>query len=247
MDVVEEQNDELVFTVGAHATPSGLVTVEAYETITGLILEGIEAQSDADGILLSLHGAMVAEGIDDGEGTLLGQIRSVVGYEVPIVVTLDLHSHITEEMVDAADVLIGYQKYPHTDTYERGVEATRLITKIASGQVRPVSALNKPLIIPPCGTCHTQGGLYKELWDEALRPDRPAEILTSSLFAGFPYADIPPMGFAVLVYADANEAAAQAEANLLADMAWDEELSFCIRQQRYPMLSQRPWQQRENL
>ncbi|MCZ6633073.1 MAG: M81 family metallopeptidase [bacterium] len=224
IDVAQERGDELVFTVSAHATPSGLVTQEAYETIGAQLLEGIEANPDADGILLALHGAMVAEGIDDGEGELLRRIREVVGDEMPVV--LDLHSHITEEMVGAADVLIGYQKYPHTDTYERGVEAARLIEQIVKGDVRPVSALQKPRMIPPCGTCHTQGGLYKELWEEALRADRPGEILTTSLFAGFPYADIPPMGFAVLVYARGDEGIAKAEADRLATMAWDRREAF---------------------
>lgn len=155
IDVAQERGDELVFTVAAHATPSGLVTREAYETIGAQLLEGIEANPDADGILLALHGAMVAEGIDDGEGELLRRIREVVGGEMPVVVVLDLHSHITEEMVGAADVLIGYQKYPHTDTYERGVEAARLMEQIVKGDVRPVCALQKPRMIPPCGTCHT--------------------------------------------------------------------------------------------
>lgn len=226
MDVAGELGDELIFTVAAHATPSGLVTKAAYETIGGQLLEGIEANLDVDGVLLALHGAMVAEGFDDGDGELLRRIRKAVGEEMPIVVVLDLHSHITEAMVASADVLIGYQKYPHTDTYERGVEAAELIERIAKGEVRPVSALNKPGMIPPCGTCHTQSGLYRDLWEKALREDRGEKILTSSLFAGFPYADIPPLGFAVLVYADGDGAEAEAEAARLADMAWERRSEF---------------------
>ena len=226
MDVIRERGDTAVFTAAAHATPSGPVTREAYETIAGHILEGAKANRGADGMLLSLHGAMVAEGIDDGEGHLLTRIREVTGPGLPIVVVLDLHSHITEAMVSGASVLIGYQKYPHTDTYERGVEAACLIARIALGQVRPVHALNKPAMIPVCGTCHTQGGLYRELWDEALRPDRPEGMLSTSLFAGFSYADVPDMGFAALVYTDGDAGLARTEADHLADMAWDRRKEF---------------------
>lgn len=226
LDVIQKRGDEVVYTVSAHATPSGLVTREAFDAIGGQIVEGIVANKDADGILLALHGAMVVEGIDDGEGHLLGMIREAIGNEMPLVVVLDLHSHITEELVDRASMIIGYQKYPHTDMGDRGREAADMIVRIAKGEVTPVVALNKPAMIPVCGTCHTQGGLYKELWEVALRDDRPDQVLSTSLFAGFSYADIPPMGYAVVVYADGDEAVANSEAEFLANMAWERRAEF---------------------
>ncbi|MBT3604197.1 MAG: M81 family metallopeptidase, partial [Candidatus Latescibacteria bacterium] len=170
--------------------------------------------------------AMVVEGIDDGEGHLLGLIREVIGDEMPLVVVLDLHSHITEELVDRASMLIGYQKYPHTDMGERGREAAQMIVRIAKGEVTPVVSLNKPPMIPVCGTCHTEGGLYKEMWEVALRSDRPEGILSTSLFAGFSYADIPPMGHAIVVYADGDMDVAKTEADQMAQMAWDRRAEF---------------------
>lgn len=226
LDVIEQRGDEVVYTVSTHATPSGLVTREAFDTIGGQMIEGIQKNKDADGILLALHGAMVVEGIDDGEGYLLGMIREVVGAEMPLVVVLDLHSHITEELINRASLIIGYQKYPHTDMGDRGREAAEMIVQIAQGDVQPVSSLNKPPMIPVCGTCHTQGGLYKEMWEVALRPNRPKEILSTSLFAGFSYADIPPMGHAVLVYANGDEKVAKKEADMLAQMAWDRRAEY---------------------
>ncbi|MBT5830667.1 MAG: M81 family metallopeptidase, partial [Candidatus Latescibacteria bacterium] len=226
LDVLEQRGDEVVYTVSSHATPSGLVTREAFDTIGGQIVEGIAANRDADGILLALHGAMVVEGIDDGEGHLLGLIREVIGDEMPLVVVLDLHSHITEELVDRASMLIGYQKYPHTDMGERGREAAQMIVRIAKGEVTPVVSLNKPPMIPVCGTCHTEGGLYKEMWEVALRSDRPEGILSTSLFAGFSYADIPPMGHAIVVYADGDMDVAKTEADQMAEMAWARRAEF---------------------
>lgn len=229
IDVIEERGDTFVPTVLANATPSGLVTKEAYEEIVGHIVAGAQQHAAADGILLALHGAMVVEGFDDGEGELLARLRAAIGETMPIVVVLDLHSHITARMVECATVLIGFQKYPHTDIYERGLEAAGLILRLAKGEIRPVLAMEKPALIPPCATCHTDAGLYKELWEEALRPTRPAAIISTSLFAGFPYADIPPLGFAVLVYANGEQDIADAEARYLCEMVWSRRQEFVYK------------------
>jgi microcystin degradation protein MlrC len=201
IDAIEERGDLIIPTAAAAATPSGLVTRDAYDTIANTILDGINRHRDADGILLALHGAMMAVGIDDGEGHLLEKIREIYNPNGPVVVVLDLHSHVTQKMLAHATMLIGYQTYPHTDTYERGGEAVEFITRMAEGNISPVYAAEQPPILPPCSTCNTQSGLYLSLWQEALRRDRPAGILSTSLFAGFPYADHPEAGFTVLSYA----------------------------------------------
>jgi microcystin degradation protein MlrC len=207
IDVIEERGDRMIPTAAAAATPSGPVTRDAYDTVTNIILDGVSRNRDADGVLLALHGAMIAEGIEDGEGHLLEKVREICGPEKPVVVVLDLHSHVTRKMLTNATMLIGYHTYPHTDTYERGVEAARTIIRIAGGEISPVYAVRQPFILPPCSTCNTKFGLYKSLWQEALRPDRPAEIISTSLFMGFPFADQPDAGFTVLCYAtDADTA-----------------------------------------
>ncbi|MEE2753802.1 MAG: M81 family metallopeptidase [Candidatus Latescibacterota bacterium] len=226
LDAIDRHNDEVVLTVASHATPSGLVTREAFDTQVGHILEGVRVSPDADGVLLGLHGAMVAEGLDDGEGETIRRVREAVGSDKPIVVVLDLHSHITDLMVDHATTIIGYQKYPHTDMSERGVEAAELIARIARGEVRPVASLKKPAMMPPVGTCHTEAGLYADLWADALRPGRPSEILTTSLFAGFPFADVPSLGYAVLTYADGDQSIADSESARLANAAWERREAF---------------------
>jgi microcystin degradation protein MlrC len=201
IDAIEERGDLIIPTAVAAATPSGLVTRDAYDTVSNIILDGISHHWDADGILLALHGAMMADGIDDGEGHLLEKIRAIYDPNRPVVVVLDLHTHVTQKMLTHATMLIGYQTYPHTDTYERGLEAVEFIARIAEGKIAPVYAVEQPLILPPCATCNTQSGLYASLWTEALRHGRPAGILSTSLFAGFPHADHPDAGFTVLSYA----------------------------------------------
>ena len=225
LDGIDARGDEAVLTVAAHATPSGLVTRDAFETMTGHILDGVKSHPDANGVLLGLHGAMVADGFDDGEGETIRRVREAVG-DKPIVVVLDLHTHLTELMVEQATAIIGYQKYPHTDMGERGAEAVELIGRIASGEVKPVAAMNKPPMMPPVGMCHTESGLYVDLWADALRADRPKEILTTSLFAGFPFADVPSLGYAVLTYADGDQAIADAEAERLGNEAWEGREAF---------------------
>jgi microcystin degradation protein MlrC len=226
LDVIKKRKDEAVLTVAAHATPSGLVTRDAFGTMVGHIVDGVKSNPDADGVLLGLHGAMVAEGLDDGEGETIRRVREVAGNDKPIVVVLDLHSHITELMIDQATAIIGYQKYPHTDMGERGVEAAELIVRIVNGEVHPVASLNKPPMMPPVGTCHTEAGFYVDLWDDALRADRPSKILTTSLFAGFPFADIPPMGYAVLTFSDGDQSIADNESSRLGSAAWDGREAF---------------------
>ncbi len=229
LDVIDRRDDEAVLTVASHATPSGLVTVEVFDRMVGHIVEGVSAHPDADGILLGLHGAMVVEGYEDGEGETIRRVREAAGKDRPIVVVLDLHSHITELMVEQATAIIGYQKYPHTDMAERGIEAAELIVRIARRAVNPVPALNKPAMMPPVGTCHTEAGLYVDLWADALRSDRPDEILTTSLFAGFPFADVPDMGYAVLTYTNGEQALADREAKRLGDAAWEGREAFAYQ------------------
>ena len=225
IDVLSKRGDRIIPTVSASATPSGLVTKEAYETVTDIILAGVSRHGDSDGILLALHGAMMAEGVDDGEGELLEKIRRIAGPDMPIVAVLDLHSHITRKMLSNVTLLIGYQKYPHTDTYDRGIEAAELIVRIAEETVSPICAVQQPPILPPCSTCNTESGLYRSLWEEALRPNRSAKILSTSIFAGFPHADHPDAGISALVYAMDQETA-ENEVHHLSDMLWKRRKEF---------------------
>jgi len=137
---------ELVPLLWTFAYPSGLIPQADYAALKTEFLDRLTQAGRSgrlDGVLLDLHGAMVVEGIDDGDGDLIAAVRQVVGPNCPIVVTFDLHSNHTQKRLDAATAVIGFDTYPHVDMAERGREAADLIVRIIRGEVRPVMALRR--------------------------------------------------------------------------------------------------------
>ena len=132
---------ELVPILWTFAEPSGPVHAEAWARLKSEFLERLEAAMPVDGALLDLHGAMVIQGIDDGEGDLLRGVRSILGPDRPVVVTLDLHANISDTMAELSDVIIPCDTYPHVDFRERGREAADLIVRTLRGEIRPTMAV----------------------------------------------------------------------------------------------------------
>jgi microcystin degradation protein MlrC len=148
LKVAEEQGFEVVPTVWAGATPSGLVESSAFSWLLDNLAARVPSGGRlVDGVLLHLHGAMAAEGCDDVEGRVLEVVRGIVGNQTPIVSTLDMHANITGKMVSNADVLVGYDTYPHVDGYERGLEAAKIMARILRGEIVPTMAMAKPPMI----------------------------------------------------------------------------------------------------
>ncbi len=196
------------------ATPSAQVTEEAYERITGEILAMVAAAGPLDGICLELHGAMVAEHVDDGEGEVLRRLRQHVGPAMPIAVALDLHANVTQTMVDHADVMDMYRFYPHTDMAETGARAAEGLLRILKTGQRPAKAFRQLDFLIPINSGCTDFGPSAEVYGEvmpAIERDMPG--LLGLMFAcGFPQADIADVGPSVVAYADtAAEATAAAE------------------------------------
>ena len=188
----ERENWELVPTIAAAAGPSGLVTAEAEAYVTEAILAGLEAQGPCDGILLALHGAMVSETDDDGEGALLAKLRAKVGPDLPIMVTLDLHANVTDRMAELANALISYRTYPHVDLDLRGAEAAGLMRRTLADEIRPQVALARPPTLDGCDDGRTTSpGPMLELLAEARRLEREEPgVLNVSINAGFVDSDI---------------------------------------------------------
>lgn len=144
LDRADYQAVPLVY---AAAMPSGMVARQVYQTLLGNLLDRLRRAMPVDGVLLSLHGAMVAEGEDDCEGHLLERVRGVVGSECPVVATLDMHANVSPRMVNVADVLVAYNRNPHLDTVERGLEAAHLLRRMLDESLLTASALVRPPLL----------------------------------------------------------------------------------------------------
>ena len=201
---------ELVPTIWCAASPSAHVTRDAYERVAQVIVEGIRAAGSIDAVYLDLHGAMVAEHLDDGEGEILARVRQVIGNELPMVVSLDLHANVTPEMVEHADALIAYRTYPHVDMADTGRAAAEHLALLLGTKQKFAKAFRQlPFLIPiswQCTNDQPTKGIYQKL--AALQDDA---VPTLSFAPGFPAADFPDCGASVFAYgrtqADADAAA----------------------------------------
>jgi len=220
IDAAGRRGATLIPSVAASASPAGLVTREIYAHVKERLLRDLEAAGALDGVLLDLHGAMVVEGLDDGEGDLIQAVRRVVGPRVPIAVSLDFHGNISETMVREADLLHGYKTYPHVDMGERGAEAAERVLDVIGKRIRPTVALRKPPLLPPLGNQGTARGPMRRLYDMAAEMEKDPKVVSISIFAGFPHADIPDAGLAVYVVTNNDQALADRLADQIADTAW---------------------------
>src|ERR1700704_2773263 len=150
----EAQGWELVPTIACAASPCAHVTTDAYERIAKVLIDGIKAAGPLDAVYLDLHGAMVAEHLDDGEGEILARVREVIGKELPLVVSLDLHANVTPQMVEHADALIAYRTYPHVDMADTGRAAARHLALLLQSRRKFAKAFRQlPFLIPISWQC----------------------------------------------------------------------------------------------
>src|SRR5437773_10306635 len=210
----------LIHPISANANPSGTVTDDAFEQIGGLILAAADHQGPIDGVLLHLHGAMVVDSYEDGEGELLARLRTKLGPEVPVVVTLDLHANVTQQMADNASALIAFRTYPHVDPYERAWQGAELLQRAMNGEVRPRTVIARRPMIYGLDHGRTQRGPMAELIARGEALENSGETLVVSICAGFSRANIRDVGPSVTVTADGDTARAQAITEEFMDHAW---------------------------
>jgi microcystin degradation protein MlrC len=189
------------------AQPSGRVTRDAFERICGMLLEDLAAQSSLDAVYLDLHGAMVAEHVDDADGELLERVRRRVGSDVRIVASLDFHANVSPRMVEIADALVGYQTYPHVDMAETGARAFRLLREVMGRPPTAKRHRSLPFLIPLTSQCT----LLEPMQSLMQRMDRPLHAGVSSLgfYPGFPAADVAECGPSVIGFGRDAEAVAR--------------------------------------
>jgi microcystin degradation protein MlrC len=216
-----DQGVDVVPLMHADLVPCGTITREAFETLLGELLDLLVERGQFDVVLLALHGAAVAAGHPDPDGELASRVRDTVGPDVTVGIALDLHGNVTERMIAAADVTVGYRENPHRDAAERGAECAALALACARGEVRPEQQLVRlPMVVPILGGW-TAAGPMAEVMAAAREIARESSLLSYTVFHGFGYADVPEMGSSVLAVADGDRAAAGRAARALEAALWE--------------------------
>src|SRR4051794_114642 len=188
VEAAEVQGWQLIPTISCGASPSAHVTRDAYERILKVMIEGIKGAGNLDAVYLDLHGAMVTEHLDDGEGEILARVRRVIGNDLPLVVSLDLHANVTPRMVEHADALIAYPTYPHVDMADTGRAAAHHLAMLLRTKQRMAKAFRQlPFLIPISWQC-TSDQPCKSIYQK-LAAHQSDTVPTLSFAPGFPAAD----------------------------------------------------------
>jgi microcystin degradation protein MlrC len=211
---------ELIPILGATSWAGGRWTSEAMEFLKGSLLAGLEQAMPLDGMLISLHGAMASENVDDASGYLLTAIRTLIGGEIPLVCTLDHHSNLTNRMVETTDALVAYRECPHTDSVETGLRGAKLLFSILRGAIRPTVSWQKVPLLTPIDKFFTAEQPLKSWFDLADEYETRQDVLSTSLFPVQPWLDVPELGWAAYVITDGEPKLAQDLAVNLANHAW---------------------------
>ena len=204
--------------VAAAAGASGPIEQDVFDDLLHRMEAGLRAAMPLDGVFLSLHGAATATVEVDPDGILLARVRAVVGPDVPVIATLDLHANVSRAMVEHADVLVAFVTNPHVDMAERGAEAAAAMRAMLGG-MRPRSAFVKLPMIPPATSQNTDCGPYADAIAHG-RSFLDHEVLNVSISSGFSLGDTPKNGLSVVVTTRTDQARAEAVAKDIARFIW---------------------------
>lgn len=214
-------NWEVTHVISAHAQPGGRVTRAAFDALTAPIVAAVQAHRDTlDGILLGLHGAMVTDFCDDGEGELLRRVRTVVGPDLPIGITLDPHANVSRAMCDLAQIIVSFKTYPHTDMRVTARHAGDILQRAMLGEIHPVTLrVTRPMLEEANGGRTDIGPMIERL-AQARAYEQAPDVFAVSINGAFPNADIAEVGVSVTVTAQGDLARHAAFASALADDIW---------------------------
>jgi microcystin degradation protein MlrC len=200
----QEEGFELVEGTICWATPGGMVNRQTFETIRDEILGQLADALPIDGVILCLHGAMVAVGYDDPEGDIVDRIRKMVGSDVPIAAGLDPHSHLTAKRVSNSNILVAFKEFPHTDFVERGAEVVNLLLRTVRREIQPVMSVFDCRMIDVFPTSWQPMRGFVDRMFELERSDE--KVLSLSLIHGFYAGDVPEFGTRMLVITNNDRA-----------------------------------------
>ncbi|TQV66979.1 M81 family metallopeptidase [Exilibacterium tricleocarpae] len=212
-----EQGCELLFGGCFFAQPSGPVALPVYEGLRNELLAELVAAGEVDIVLLYLHGAMVAYGIDDCEGDFIQRVRTCVGEDTVIAVEIDLHAHLTDRMLAYSDLIISFKEYPHIDIAERGAELFDHAISAANRRIKPAMAVFDCKMM---GMYPTSAPVMKQFVDSLTEAENRDNVLSVSFVHGFPFGDVEQAGAKMLVVTNDDPAAAKALADKLGKTAY---------------------------
>ncbi len=214
---------EVVPVFSARSGSAGLLSAAGWKQLSGELRAAVAAaMTDIDGIYVSLHGAMGADGELDPEGWILKEVRALAGPAMPIVMSLDLHGILTDRMLKQVDGFAIYHTYPHVDFADTGARAARLLLKLMDGGVKPtIARVTIPALVRG-DELITKSGCYGDMIREAQRIERDGTALAAGLMIGNPFTDVPELCSQAIVMTDNDPETAQREAVQLANMFWPE-------------------------
>jgi microcystin degradation protein MlrC len=222
------ERPEIVGLVRLPAWPGGVATRATCDWLLRELVDALEGAGSVDGVLLALHGAMVADTAPDVEGDVLEAVRTILGPRIPLVATLDLHANVTNKMVRAADALVLYHTAPHIDVFETGLRGAGVLRRILIDGARPVTAFVKLPLVVPAERANTQDAAsvshsFRLRLEDLERHPR---VLAAGLATVQPWLDIPDLGSAVVVVADADAELARARGAALAADVWQRRCDY---------------------
>ena len=221
LNVLGSRNYDVIPVMAAFAVSGGPLNDETYEFLTSQLYEGIQSAGKIDGVLLALHGAMVSVSEFDADGAIIEKVRGIVGSDVPIMVTMDLHANITKRKIRNATTISGFRTCPHIDLIETGERAARMLCGILDGTSNPTMAWQKvPMVTPACKQIDFKPGPYRDLLQETIFLDTLGAI-DSSAFTVQPWLDIPELGYGAIVITENNASLARELTNRLAQKMWE--------------------------
>src|SRR5436190_19856448 len=216
------EKPEIVGLIRLPAWPGGAATADTFTWLRDEMVESLRRVLPVDAVLLALHGSLVADGTPDVEGAVLETCRALLGPNVPLVATLDLHTNITERMVHNADALVLYHTAPHIDVFETGQRGAAVLRRILDG-ARPATAFQKLPLVVPAERANTQdpASISYAIREKLQVWERDPRVLAAGLATVQPWLDIPELGSAVVIVTDGEPKLARQICHEVSAFVWE--------------------------